>query len=235
MHKTAFIITNVRLNSPDESPTESQLRKAASQAILTAWKAQTYHVETNFEGFSIGNRQHRFIKGEFRTNSKQFRNLVHQNWPELSYHVMSEGKGPVSIDSEYEYAAARDMPMDILDNSWNTGYNLVSLALENRASHGTQHSQHGLIYPDVLLNTGGIVSHSLGYPTLNIFGETDEEYSAGESRRAHHYLPHLDPAQAHFSAMSPINRILRATFEADYVREMAKYDDHIVLEADWNM
>ena len=36
-------------------------------------------------------------------------------------------------------------------------------------------------------------------------------------------------------AQGPLMRLARAQFECEYVRLMAQYDHHIVLEADWNM
>ena len=41
MHKTAFIITSVTLDSPCATPTDEQLRLAAREAIIIARNAQT--------------------------------------------------------------------------------------------------------------------------------------------------------------------------------------------------
>ena len=237
MHKTAFIVTDVRLTTPDDKPTASMLRRAVGHAILAAWHAQKEGQQTNFEGFSIGSRQYKFIKGQFLTNQEQFGHLDHDEWPETKYHVMSESKGPhteETSDGEVFAAVAR-IPMEILDNCWNTAHNLVSLALQNSAAHGAGHPNRGLIYPDILLNTDRILAHSLHHPDVNALGETDQQFMTGESRRANRYLPHEEASQAHFLAMGPLYRLERAQFELDYVQEISKYNNHIVLEADWNM
>ena len=41
MHKTAFIITSVKLDSPDAQPTVEQLRAAAKETIVIARDAHT--------------------------------------------------------------------------------------------------------------------------------------------------------------------------------------------------
>ena len=237
MHKTAFIVTDVRVRTPDDKPTESMLRKAVGHAILAAWHAQKEGQQTNFEGFAIGNRQYGFIKGQFRTNQEQFGHLDRREWPEMEYHVMSQGKPPQTSDTGdgEVITATAEIPMEILDNCWNTAHNLVSLALQNRAAHGTGHPNRGLIYPDILINTDQILAHSLNHSDVNALGETDQQFATGESRMASRYLPHEEAGQAHFLTMGPIYRLERAQFELDYVKELSKYDNHIVLGADWNM
>lgn len=229
MHKTAFIITDVRLGSNSDQPTESQLRKAAGHAILTSWQAQTDPAGTDFESFALGNRQYRFIQGEFRTNSEQFRPLPTKSWPEMSYHIMSEGKEPDLSDE-----ALQAIPLDILENSWNTAHNLVSLGLENPPAHGTGHPNAGLIYPDLLLNSSGILAHCVGYQDRDTFGKKEKDPREGQNC-AEKYLPTKSSQMAFYLACEPIRRLEKAQFQVGYLRHLIQYDNHIVLEADWNM
>lgn len=230
MRTTAFIITDVRLPERNAEPTDAQLRKAASQAIIAARKAQGSPDSTGYESFAIGSRQFRFIQGEFRTNLEQFGHLPEQDWPETCYSVMSQISEPDLTED-----GLNGIPSAILRNSWNSARNLVALGLENRAAWGTGHPNRGLIYPDILLNTDGIIAHCLGWPDENVFGESDRQMDCGQAHRAKTYLPMDNIVQAHHVAKEPLRRLAKVQFQIEYLRTMSRYDTHIVLEADWNM
>ena len=229
MHKTAFIITDVRLASGHSQPTPSQLRKAAGQAINVSWKTQGKCDDTDFETFSIGNRQYRFIQGNFRTNSEQFHHQDPREWPQMSHHIMSEGQPP-----ELDDQALNAIPLEILQNSWNTTHNLVTLALQNTAARGASHPTRGLIYPDLLLNTDRILDHCVGYPNLDVFGKPPSS-EGPNADFAEKYLPAEQRPHAFHLACEPIHRLEKARFQAEYLRYLMRYNYHIVLEADWNM
>lgn len=231
MHQTAFIITDVRLTDNSYTPTLAQLRRAAAQAITIARDAQNGQPDgTDFESFSIGSRCYRFIQGDYRTNRQQFGHLPYQSWPDMSHQVMSQIREP-----DLTAAGIARIPEEVLDNCWNTAHNLVSLGLENPASHGTPYPEMGLIYPQVLLDPDGIVAHCLNFPDENVFGETDQQMSYGITTKASTYIAEPDSAQAHHRAKQPISRLRVAQFQIDYLRHLSQYDTNIVIEADWNM
>ena len=226
MHQTAFIITDVKLPTSRHKPSESQLRKAAGHAILAAWKAQQDPEGTDFESFSLGSRQYHFIQGQFRANSDQFGTLPHHRWPQMSHHVMSGGREPDLSDEAIEA-----IPLFVLRNIWNTGKNLIELGLENEAARGTGRPDRGLIYPDLLLNSNGILAHCVGVPDQDVFGNTPRR----EGNIAEKYVAPESRDMAFQLACEPIRRLERAQFQADYLRHLVRYEKHVVLEADWDM
>ena len=171
MHSTAFIITSVTLDSPaDAEPTDDQLRQAAKEAIVIAKDAQTDPEGIDYESFAIGCRQHRFIQGQALNNGRYFGLLPEREWPETSYEVMSQIREP---DLSDQGIAA--IPTEILRNCWNSGHNLVRLALKNWDTPKKYPGDHGLIYPDLLLRPDGIMGHCVGFPDENVLGETHQE------------------------------------------------------------
>ena len=231
MHRTAFIITSEQFTNSTQPPSEEQLRRAAREAIVIAKKAQTGDENgTDYESFGIGCRQNRFIQGEFRTNSVQFGHPPDHQWPETIHEVMSQIHEP---DLSDEGIAA--IPLDVLRNCWNLSQNLVTLALENRAAFGTGHPERGLIYPDILLTPEGIAGEAMTFPNQDVFGNTDDELVEGKDLTATQYLDNRHRGSAYFGAQYPVIELTKAAFRCDYIRKMAQYHDHIVLEADWNM
>ena len=229
MHQTAFIITSVKLDSPDAQPTDAQLHQAARQAITIARKAQTDPEGTDYESFALGSRQFRFIQGEHRTNSEQFNHLT-GNWPNMSHEVMSQIREPDLSD-----AGIAAIPMVVLHNSWNTARRLVSLALENPGTKAHCHHDRVVIYPQILLDPYGIVGNCITLPDENVFGETNADLINGNAVKATVYTANRDPGYAYFLAQRPMRNLEQAMFECDYIRHLTKFDEHIVLEADWNM
>ena len=230
MHTTAFIITSVRLGDRDADPTDEQLRQAAREAIVTAKQAQTSPDGTDYESFSLGCRQFRFIQGEHRTNSQLFAPAPTNQWPETTHQVMSQIHEPDLSDEGIDA-----IPMDVLRNSWNTAHRLVGLALENSGARREHPDQRTIIYPQILLSPDGIVGQCITFPGENVFGETDQDLVNRRAVKAMDYTNAREPGGAYFLAQYPLRRLAQAQFECDYIRAMAEYDDHIVLEADWNM
>ena len=226
MHKTAFVITDVKVPTSRHHPSDSALRRAAGQAIQAAREVQADSAQPNYDTFSLGSRQYHFIQGQFRTNAEQFGTIPHHRWPVMSHQVMSGNQEP---DLSEDAVAA--IPLGVLRNCWNTGRNLIELGLENADARGTGHPERGLIYPDLLLNANGIVAHCVGYPDQDVFGGTGtpqgtvaEKYVTPESRDMAHHL-----------ACEPLRALQRAEFRIKYLRHLVQYECHIVLEADWNM
>lgn len=160
----------------------------------------------------MGTYQFRFIRGQTRTNREFFGDTPPREWPEMEFQVYSEARGQI--------ADAGDTPEDILRNCWNTAGRLVTLAL------ATQNEERPL-FPSVLITPEGKARHELQYPTRDVLGF---DAPGGASR----FITDTDPATAHHLAKLPLIKVYQAQFRTDYLRTIARYPDHIVIELDCN-
>ena len=255
MHTTAFIITNVTL-SDGQQPTNDMLREAARQAITFSKAAQTEPEGTDFESFALGSRRHKYIQGNSATNrqflptseeldsaierlrllsqttlpsevrDQQFSHLPEHEWPELTHEVMSQIREP-----DLSPEAINAIPLEVLRNSWNSGRNLVKLALSNRPTQG-QRMEDALIFPELLLDESGILGECVTFPDYDVFGDSTQRLI--KEGKVLEYLE-SDPGSAFFTAQQPLRRLAKAKFHCKYIRIMAQHNDRLVLESDWNM
>ena len=228
MHTTAFSITNVMLTE-DQDPTDEMLREAAKQAITFAKAAQNGDQNgTDYESFALGNRRHRFIQGNALNNRETFAGLDDREWPNLQHPVMSQIREP---DLSPEAIAA--IPIEILRKSWNSGRDLVRLALRNQPVPG-KNMDDTLIFPDLLVSEAGVLGECITFPDEDVFGDSAFDLARGNSMTMSQYIAG-DPGSAFHATQSPLRRLAKAQFHCEYIRLMDRHNDRLVLEADWNM
>ena len=217
-HYTAFVISNVQL-LPEQTPSIQQLREAARHVGDAAIVAPLYK-----ESLSVGGHSYRFIQGEYSNNKEMFGYLPYQEWPEMDHCFYSDRSGRV--------ANAEDAPPEILQNSWNVTDTLVKTAVES-CMRQTFNNPHRSVFPRVIVTPEGSVCHDTDFPDRDVFGEFAEIW-APEQPVAKRYFPHQDAYSAHFTATYPLMRLATAKFQVDYIRTLAKYPRHLVIQMDWN-
>ena len=206
-HYSAFVITT--FTDP------KQLRQAAAEA---AQKAEAIAVHMMYlgddapgaESLAIAGNQFRFIQGETRTNGEIFPS--HELGQDRTYEYWSQASG---------HKLSPDLvPDEILQNAWNTTDELVTLGLKTITGNRP-------IFPGVLIEPDGTISEHLAFPDADVFGDTAPGGVAAK------FL--LEPSQAWFAAQQPLRDIGKAQFRADYLRKLADWPGHIVIELDWNL
>ena len=219
-HMTAFIITSVIRAHAATGPTLHELRRAATQAANASVHAaqrmrDNVNDEPRPETLALGTSQHRFIKGNHDTNSVTFRHLNRADWPQMTHQYWSDRGGQTSD-------AGHDSPQHIIDDSWNTGRDLVALAIRSKYRERP-------IYPNLLIRPDGTVRHELTYHDQDVFGQICPESTA------HHYLTGTEPVHAWQMAKWPLEALEEAKFRIDYLRTLTDHPDNIVFEVDWNL
>ena len=221
-HYNAFIITQVKASdiSPGRSksnpnPPEStrNLRMAALEASNLAVKLSDAMNPDGSTGprpetLSLGGNPHRFIKNSGLTNSQH---TAEENTPQF----WSDRQGRICQPSELA-------TIHLLDNCHSSTDALVTLALKSRHLSLP-------IYPQLLIEPDSTLHHHLGFPDEDVFG--DPKHGGTVTR----YLPEDEPASSWFLAMEPLRKLAEAQFQINYIRALAKYPDHAVIELDWNM
>lgn len=213
-HHSAFVITSLTLKDLEDNR-ETTLRQLAREAgfdaaALTSTMDHANARDPKPETLAIGGNQHRFIKGEQRTNAECL--TKDQMAAESTFQFWSDSKG--------RHADPGDAPAQILENSWNTAAELLTLALKTGQSKRP-------IFPQALIEPNGALSHHLTFPETDVFGDRVTGKTAAM------YLE--EPASAHFMAMNPLREIAQANFRAEYVRKLHRWKDHLVVELDWNL
>ena len=219
-HMTAFIITSVIPAEPRAGPSSQELQKAANEAAtISAQAAQRMRDDVNDEPrpetLALGTWQHRFIKGNHEPNSVTFRHLKMADWSDMTHQFWSDRNGQTS-------EPGNDSPQHIINDSWNTGGELIALALRSKY-------QDRPIYPSLLIQPDGTVLHELTHHDQDVFGQICTESTA------HHYLTGTEPVQAWHMAKWPLEALEEARFRIDYLRALTGHPDNIVFEVDWNL
>ncbi len=218
-HQTAFIITSVTTDFPNETPTTDQLRHAAREAGRIAVTAASQMDQQSGEdpapeSLAVGSRQHQFIQGNRKTNRETFGNIPTSWWPELTFEIWGENNG--------QKADAADAPEDVISNAWNHADALIALALKSKWAQNPT-------YPEILITPDATVSHQLKYHDEDVFHDP----SPGGTVAL--FLPDQDPALSWHMAKRPLAELEQANFRINYLRTLAAYPGHIVVEFDWNL
>lgn len=122
-----------------------------------------------------------------------------------------------------------DAPAGVLDICWNTASELVTLAL-NPGQVKSQRPPHAWVtrnvFPMALIEPDGTFFQCVTSPDIDVFGETAD----GETASLY-----LNTSNARSWAKDPMAKIEEANFQAEYIRKLHQWPDHLVVEFDWNM
>ena len=165
------------------------------------------------ETLAVGGNQYRYIQGQDQVNREAFLGLDYKNWPVTTHQFWSDAGGLTGT--------IKDAPYEVLKNSWNTTSDLIALALRS-------HHRQRPIYPSLLMEPDGILTHQFTEWSEDVFGD---EAPGGTASR---YIEG-DPVIAWHMATAPLRDIAQAEFRAQYLRTLVRYPKKLVVEFDWNL
>ena len=213
-HYAGFVITSQQMPAR-RKPSEEELKTAVAEAqkLAEAALARLDDAQGAPESLGIGTTQYRMIQGNLQTNYNTFAPMPSNEWPQCTEDFWSEAKGRTR-----EAAEAAE---DIVRSSWNAGRALVEMALDH-------HNMERQPYPQVLITPDGLISHHIGWPDADVFGDKEP---GGTARR----FTKKGPAEAWHAAAEPLRDLAKASFRVEYLAIMARHPENIVIALDWNI